>query len=478
MDEVPDRDTLLAMRAPAELFGDAAADGKALRRAWARVVRTYTPDDDPEAFQHARALFERARDALETPTVTPAVVPEPALREALENQDFHEVFRVLRAFGPQLAAQSPDTLGRAIRITLMAVGARCGPTALDDLELLLGRPEWTPDPALIRECEDDLIFLRALAEAANDPRVPPELIAAIRAMFRRGAETALETFADLTKELQPDRLGAALDHLFFAHGTVARQIVRSEILVANALRDRDAPTLPEAELDALRSATADDYMAPVADGQVVDVGGDPKGARRLGSLGWTAVAQITAAMTSTPWWIWLALLAVTVDAARALWWRRRLQALSASIPELSRHTAQRWLRLEEQRRAFVVVCGLLVASLCALVRPEPDIGVVLFIGMAFYLPWHFYFTVAPPRSPWMARPAETQALLERALTESGATPHELASLIVGDRPFPVDLRFSWQPDHPLLVLESAPGALLRHAGPALRARLAARGGAS
>lgn len=49
-----------------ELFGaDALGDVRSLKRAYARMVRRYTPEAEPEAFAHIRGLYEHARAVLE-----------------------------------------------------------------------------------------------------------------------------------------------------------------------------------------------------------------------------------------------------------------------------------------------------------------------------------------------------------------------------------------------------------------------------
>lgn len=49
------------------LFGDAMADRKLLRRAYARLIRQHPPDSDPERFQEIRAAYELALEHLDNP---------------------------------------------------------------------------------------------------------------------------------------------------------------------------------------------------------------------------------------------------------------------------------------------------------------------------------------------------------------------------------------------------------------------------
>jgi hypothetical protein len=51
---------------PAELFGaDALTDARALRRAYARLIKQHSPEGDPVGFAHVHARFEavKARQA-------------------------------------------------------------------------------------------------------------------------------------------------------------------------------------------------------------------------------------------------------------------------------------------------------------------------------------------------------------------------------------------------------------------------------
>ncbi len=54
---------------PHELFGEATNDAAALKRAYARLIRTHGPETDPEAFRHIRALYEQAVADLAAPKV-------------------------------------------------------------------------------------------------------------------------------------------------------------------------------------------------------------------------------------------------------------------------------------------------------------------------------------------------------------------------------------------------------------------------
>lgn len=67
---------------PAALFGEEAlADRRALKRAYARLVRAHPPEADPEVFQHIRRLYEEAVEALQRATPSSRVVVDDALPE-------------------------------------------------------------------------------------------------------------------------------------------------------------------------------------------------------------------------------------------------------------------------------------------------------------------------------------------------------------------------------------------------------------
>lgn len=65
-------------RTPRELYGDAVDDARALRRAYARLVRVHGPEDDPETFAHVRRLYEQALAELEGRAEAVAPDPTPA----------------------------------------------------------------------------------------------------------------------------------------------------------------------------------------------------------------------------------------------------------------------------------------------------------------------------------------------------------------------------------------------------------------
>jgi hypothetical protein len=88
---------------PRELFGEAVADARALKRAYAKLLRTWDPEREPEAFQHLRRLYEAGIAALEA---APAPVEAGPLDEAVEQA----------WVDAQLAAATPSSLvglGRA-----------------------------------------------------------------------------------------------------------------------------------------------------------------------------------------------------------------------------------------------------------------------------------------------------------------------------------------------------------------------------
>jgi hypothetical protein len=123
---------------PAALFGaEAAADARALRRAYAALVRRWTPEEHPEVFQHIRALYEQAVRELERRADGPrasiptgdtaaqldaelaALSPDgvDALQAALEARAPHGDMHALAAAAAILEARAPERVpGYLVRL--------------------------------------------------------------------------------------------------------------------------------------------------------------------------------------------------------------------------------------------------------------------------------------------------------------------------------------------------------------------------
>ncbi len=111
-----------ACRSPAELFGDAAADRRQLRKAYAALIKRYSPETHPDVFQHIHALYSQARDALRpgsrrrAPVLPPlAATQPPAPLDATPPVDEAPVAPAQQPDPLSwLAQQSPDTFPAAL----------------------------------------------------------------------------------------------------------------------------------------------------------------------------------------------------------------------------------------------------------------------------------------------------------------------------------------------------------------------------
>lgn len=197
-----ERDELLAASTPHDLFGDAVGDRRGLKRAYARLAKQYRPDDDPEAFQHLRALYERAL-AGEQAREAPQTPPEPAPPRDL-----------LHASREAMA--EPDFLARAAR-EIPHPPWRLDAERLQGLLDLLDQvpPDIPLDPDRLSRLEDRLLDGLAGHAALADPAVPDALVAVAGHAGDRRA--LLEAFRALGQATTYDELAAAVGHLELHH---------------------------------------------------------------------------------------------------------------------------------------------------------------------------------------------------------------------------------------------------------------------
>jgi len=212
------RDELLAATAPVDLFGDAVGDRRALRRAYARLAKRYRPDDDPEAFQHLRGLYEQAQQRSE-PFAAPA--PPAAAAPAAPAAPAPD--------GPPpapTATAAPRPLRQASRAEMahpefLARVARAIPVPpwggdQEDLQALLDVLDSVPpdiplDPDGLGQLEDRLLDGLAGHAALADPDVPDALVAVAGCTGDRLA--LLRAFEALGAAVSYDDLRGALDHV-------------------------------------------------------------------------------------------------------------------------------------------------------------------------------------------------------------------------------------------------------------------------
>ncbi|TVQ86452.1 MAG: hypothetical protein EA397_19840 [Deltaproteobacteria bacterium] len=150
---------------PRELFGDTIQDARALKRAYAKLIRQYPPETSPEAFTHIRALYEHARQAL-SQAPSPETKPESS-QDPLDALDAifarHDPSRWYHWLSEILQELDRGNL-HAIQAGYGLLMAREPHRAFDWLRLQLDRPGARP---LILECIGCTIAL--LGDRTRDP---------------------------------------------------------------------------------------------------------------------------------------------------------------------------------------------------------------------------------------------------------------------------------------------------------------------
>lgn len=255
-----DREAVLAATEPAALFGEAVAEPRALKRAYAALVKRFGPEGDPEAFEHIRRLYEAARDGAEpappqpeAPPPQPEVVPEPPtarLRAAVTARDWQVVVDTVLGHSDALVRVDAGLLLHAVEQLVMAVGPWLGAGVLDGLELLTRRTDLDMPPKQALELEQDLMALRALRRAREDERVPQAWVEALRQAWYRGPVVCAQALLGASSALEALDAGA-FDHIAHAHPTLltlyhrARErVTREEAWYAANAPRTDRPRLP------------------------------------------------------------------------------------------------------------------------------------------------------------------------------------------------------------------------------------------
>ncbi len=289
--DLVDRQQLMDSRTPAHLFGDAAHDPRSLRRAYARLAKVYRPDDDPEAFQHLRGLFEAAKEAHrrgEAPAAveagtTPAprqepdptgppeaarrrpptwnkqdpahATPKPAhdplidrLIAAQQSDDWHTQLRLLHLHALRLMEERPrPTAWMAVRIA-RHLAHHLEPVDLELLQMLLVHPRFD-DAGQGEHLEHALRRASWLKAAAADPRVPDALPTELLALQEGGLPERARTLARI-RDI-PGDLTALLDHLEWNHPDLLSWITQACREIEEVL-EGDVPALSVDDHKALR----------------------------------------------------------------------------------------------------------------------------------------------------------------------------------------------------------------------------------
>ncbi len=258
---------------PGQLFGASLGDGRAVRRYWARLARKFR-DEEPEVFQHARQLFERARDVGEA-TDVPIPSEQPVSRPApVESVDVVEA--VVRpapvGVAQWLAAKDHAALARLVefdpgsitgkapmRDVLLAVVLGAGPDLTEGQRAAVEREldhqllELSPDDeARIRNGLADGEFVR---EMRLDDAVPPALMALVHACGVLSVPDFVEAMNDITATAGSDDYEALLTRL--RDSPPAWAVIRRAVATL-AQRSRHLPEpvqVPPALLDTFTKRT-------------------------------------------------------------------------------------------------------------------------------------------------------------------------------------------------------------------------------
>ena len=197
---------------PVELFGvEALTSPRHLRRAYASLIREFTPEQHPEAFAHIRRLYERARRRL----VAPPGRLQPGAGPAGRAADAAPANGTLGRRGPQASerrlrllstlAQDPGLHAQRRWMALLAAGS-----ALSAREAL--RERWAECPPTLRQSLlVDLLQLRpelgsrALWDPVFETGSLPGTLLCVRLRGLTGArmrEAAVELLADGWEEFR------------------------------------------------------------------------------------------------------------------------------------------------------------------------------------------------------------------------------------------------------------------------------------
>ncbi len=190
--EDPTRDQVLGAVDPTDLFGD--ADGRALKRAYARLIRRFGPDHEPEAFEHIRALYEMAKSgppvedpaAAEVPRFEPPETSAPtaesalsALYSALDDEDWPQVARhVDEGAGRIVQLSSELWLDAVLAITEACLEDTSVSTLQDRLRTIDALP-YDFDLDQLQEVEELLLTTIEFKNASADSKTNKVLLDAI-----------------------------------------------------------------------------------------------------------------------------------------------------------------------------------------------------------------------------------------------------------------------------------------------------------
>lgn len=256
-DTEPTRASIIESTSPAELFGpEAVSLPRALKSSYAKLIRRFGPDHDPEAFEHIRSLYERARhapvapqgDAPEVPSDPDSTGPyearapssEPssppqALSRALDREDWDVVeHHVDEAPGPVIEADADLWLEAAWALT----EARLFETPAARLRARLDALEWVAHAVelpILLEVEELILTGLAFLEAGEDPHVLDDLLSAIRRAWTGDVVAAAQIWREAGPELaSASDLDAQVRGLELHHPLVHRCLTQVNARVSDA----------------------------------------------------------------------------------------------------------------------------------------------------------------------------------------------------------------------------------------------------
>lgn len=217
-------DEILACPTPDALFGEAAADPRALKRAYARLVRQHRPDESPAVFAHVHHLYTWAQQRLEAaqdevddapadPGDAPEAPPRPAQPTDLLEAWLLDADRALRA---DVVAALLD-LRR--RVAFRAHDA--DPAVLDAVLERLDRADVDAPPEPLSHALRAVALRQAWHRAHADERVPRALLDGLARATHQPPARAAETWLATADALATEDLDTVAGHLELHHPGLA-----------------------------------------------------------------------------------------------------------------------------------------------------------------------------------------------------------------------------------------------------------------
>jgi hypothetical protein len=225
-DDLPSGAEILAMHHPSQLFGASVGNGREVRRYWARLARAFR-DTEPKVFQHARWLFERARDADDGTAASPDTVelpgtelagvqtPQWRVQQWLVDQDYASLLSVLE--------HDPGAIPQQARMlhVLVAVVRGIGPD-LTDAQMTAVRRELAHEGLALSPAEELTVRL-AIAESnvvrrmRQDASVPQRFTDLVDAARNPDVSGIISAMNRLLEELSLPALRQVVAHVDVHH---------------------------------------------------------------------------------------------------------------------------------------------------------------------------------------------------------------------------------------------------------------------